>query len=802
MQLMTASLLTVLCAASLLALAVGSGEVPTSGVCRSIVDRVDCSSGVGSSKEEHKLTRDQCETRGCCYDGSKSTSCYYAAEGETIRTIHMINSNHFDAGYANFTTSVVNEYFDTFFPRAANVGQALRSKKYVGQPGAGPLKWMTFSWLISLFFDCPPGMGLHCPGSSAMENISNAIRAGDITWPAFPFNAELATGDKAMIEFGVRLSHNIAKRFDVSVPRVLSTRDVPGMPRASLNILKAAGVTGLSEGMNGRMVPVNVPPAFLWKSLDGKTNMPTLWHWHGYGRIGQPGNPIRVPGSDDALCYCWRQDNTGPPMDAQEVLNNAKGLVTSFGSRARVISSTLDEYMDAIRNDGALQVLPQITTDLSDTWIWGVGSDPVKVSQMRSLNRARTVCEADNKPAYCGVDDKDYYNFSRLAIKNMEHTWGVSVFHYGNESDKDWSNQDFHLQLQRQQSNFMMMRESWVEQRKYGIDYPLEALPETHPVAVLARKDIADTKSPIAPDPEHDKGFNNITSAMHSPLQVGGFNITFGKDGSLSRLVNAKDGVVWSGKGSTESKAFLGLFRYQTLVLDDFLQWQSEYLINGSGGQNEYGKPKSFMKAVPTPTHQLVSPAMDELWVNEDNGTVLMKASFESPSLWLNYGAPHEIWVRYHFPANSPGSISCRLLLVAKNATRMPEAGYFSFNPQIGGKWSHSILGEWSDPNDIAEGASRGLHYVDDNGVRVDGPNGRSIEIKTLDAGLLRWGEPLPFPTPLAEHVDTSIGPSFCLHNNIWNTNYPDWMPFDKNGNKMNLAFRFEIELMDEVAQK
>ena len=130
---------------------------------------------------------------------------------------------------------------------------------------------------------------------------------------------------------------------------------------------------------------------------------------------------------------------------------------------------------------------------------------------------------------------------------------------------------------------------------------------------MLARKDIADTKSPIAPDPEHDKGFNNITSAMHSPLQVGGFNITFGKDGSLSRLVNAKDGVVWSGKGSTESKAFLGLFRYQTLVLDDFLQWQSEYLINGSGGQNEYGKPKSFMNAVPTPTHQLVSPAMDEL---------------------------------------------------------------------------------------------------------------------------------------------------------------------------------------------
>ena len=41
-------------------------------------------------------------------------------------------------------------------------------------------------------------------------------------------------------------------------------------------------------------------------------------------------------------------------------------------------------------------------------------------------------------------------------------------------------------------------------------------------------------------------------------------------------------------------------------------------------------------------------------------------------------------------------------------------------NPRIDeGVWSHSILGEWSDPNDIAEGAAKGLHYVDERGTKL-----------------------------------------------------------------------------------
>ena len=77
-------------------------------------------------------------------------------------------------------------------------------------------------------------------------------------WPAFPHNAELATGDPSLLKFGVELSKDLASQFGVPAPTVLSTRDVPGMPRSSLPILHQAGVRALSEGMNGRMVPVNV----------------------------------------------------------------------------------------------------------------------------------------------------------------------------------------------------------------------------------------------------------------------------------------------------------------------------------------------------------------------------------------------------------------------------------------------------------------------------------------------------------------------------------------------------------------
>jgi hypothetical protein len=99
---------------------------------------------------------------------------------------------------------------------------------------------------------------------------------------------------------------------------VYSQRDVPGMARASIPLLVEAGIHGISEGSNGRVLPgwfaptmpcmhacmhywarshathpswfaANVPPAFLWRDPNTNTELIGLW----YGLL--QGHPSTFP---------------------------------------------------------------------------------------------------------------------------------------------------------------------------------------------------------------------------------------------------------------------------------------------------------------------------------------------------------------------------------------------------------------------------------------------------------------------------------------------------------------------------
>jgi hypothetical protein len=51
----------------------------------------------------------------------------------------------------------------------------------------------------------------------------------------------------------------------------------------------------------------------------------------------------------------------------------------------------------------------------------------------------------------------------------------------------------------------------------------------------------------------------------------------------------------------------------------------------------------------------------------------------------------------------------------------------------------------------------------------ADDDQQKSMQIRSLDVGLLRWSAPLPFPTPLTalSPADLSVGPAFNIHNNM-----------------------------------
>jgi len=60
-----------------------------------------------------------------------------------------------DVGYANYTISVINEYFTEYFPRAVEIASGLQTGGYVET-----FIYTTHAWLVSLYLDCPPNLAL------------------------------------------------------------------------------------------------------------------------------------------------------------------------------------------------------------------------------------------------------------------------------------------------------------------------------------------------------------------------------------------------------------------------------------------------------------------------------------------------------------------------------------------------------------------------------------------------------------------------------------------------------------------
>lgn len=98
------------------------------------------------------------------------------------------------------------------------------------------------SWLVSLYLDCPPDLGIDCPDDDAKkvpdilmiapfmsevecvpESFGNnrgiaqafidAVQRGDIWWHAMPHNAELEFMDRSMLQANIQLTHELDRSF-------------------------------------------------------------------------------------------------------------------------------------------------------------------------------------------------------------------------------------------------------------------------------------------------------------------------------------------------------------------------------------------------------------------------------------------------------------------------------------------------------------------------------------------------------------------------------------------------------------
>ena len=145
-------------------------------------------------------------------------------------------------------------------------------------------------------------------------------------------NMQIENMNQWLLEFGIQLGLDLDRRLNVTRQyRVLSQRDVPGLTQAALPTLTKMRVDAVSVGVNGGTAPPAVPNPFVWEYTSPtdrkKYDVIAMWHKGGYPNNPGPNpkNPggislddcTMVDGLDEALCFAFRTDNTGPPENIQ-----------------------------------------------------------------------------------------------------------------------------------------------------------------------------------------------------------------------------------------------------------------------------------------------------------------------------------------------------------------------------------------------------------------------------------------------------------------------------------------------------
>ena len=427
-----------------------------------------------------------------------------------------------------------------------------------------------------------------------------------------------------------------------------------------------------------------------------------------------------------------------------------------------------------------------IEKELSDTWIHGVATDPFKMQFYREASRAYSECLLKEA---CLRSDHRIANFTRFMIKNSEHTWGKDVNIYLHDT-KTWTNEAFDA-AQYTESNFLDIQESWREQRRWGIDYSLEAL-EDHPL----RQEIENRMRMLvipndAPGPDLN-GFDKMDS-NEDVITTGDLKIGFDSTTGGINLVSGPSAL--SPLMNTAHK--IAEVRYQAFNITSYETFTSEYAMRNAEGQIpsyfsiDFGKPG--LEAFQFDNVDVVA-SLEAIFYNSESETVLIELSFP-PLLQEHFGAPRSVWISLQVSDDT--SMQLNVEIYGKRATRIPEALWVSFNPSVNSndndKWFMDKLGSHESPYEAATNSSTHLHVIGEgvsfgNNATVDA----KLRIKSFDAPLLCWGVPTPFPTPFTRADIVDLGVNFNLLNNVWGTNYIMWYPFEMNYDQ-NMKFRFQF---------
>jgi hypothetical protein len=635
-----------------------------------------------------------------------------------ITRVHVVSKTHLDLGFTGQAAGVVEEYLDVYIPRVIAVNRLLRA---AGR--SERLTWTLGSWMVHEYLDRTDGR--------QRREFEDAVAQEFIVWHALPFTLQTEFMTAALLREALRLSQRLDQWFGRETIAAKMT-DVPGHTRAMVPLLAEAGVEFLHVGVNSAINMPQVPPLFVWRDDDSGTQVTVMYH-PAYGGFYAP------PGVPDALAVEVSADNEGPPS-LQGVIGKLTQLSAHYPT-ADTNASTLDAFARAIRL--ITSTLPVVREEIGDTWVYGIGSHPAKVRRYLALARW-------HEAHATATSGPDMEGFVRRLVCVPEHTWGLDTILMPSGATLDQAT----FLADRAAGRYALFEDSWAEQESY-LDEAVELLP-TDELRDSARE-------VLRPEPRTQI----VTVASLSGVEMAIDTAS----GTLLRCVE-------TGSGFSVLGSPICLVRYQSYGDRAYADYLSHY-VRRDQQQEWWVKP-----ALTKPGLDSVHPWDVREWLPSvgdlrkisagDRQGIEIAVDFDIDDPDIASGAPKGIRIRYLYDLEAR-ELHIEIFWADKQPTRLPEAMWCSFEAPGPTATCHvTKLGRRVSVHDVVLGGSRTTHAIDGELCWTE-PDGRGFEISSLDTPLVCIGQPRLL-------TDDAFVPSpgasvhFNLFNNLWGTNYPQWV--------------------------
>ncbi len=737
-----------------------------------------------------------------------ATASSHAAVGEVI----VVFKTHFDIGYTDMASNVVQRYRTTMIDQALDVVDANRNL-----PPEQQFVWTLPGWPLTKILEAWPGQT-----AERQARVGAAFKSGRFVTHALPFTTHTELLELEDLVRGLGYASRLSREAGLPLPRDAKMTDVPSHSWILPTLLRHAGVDFLHLGCNAASRSPVVPSLFWWEGPDGSRVL-TMYTAESYGTGLVP--PANWP-YQTWLALIHTGDNHGPPRpdEVRHLLDEAK--VKLPGVPLRI--GRLSDFADALIAEKAN--IPVVRGDMPDTWIHGLLSDPRGASLARRRRPQLAMGEALNTllgrwgAASAPAREAVARGYEQSLLYG-EHTWGGAYWwiygkylaYYGDR----WREE-------RKAGRFDRLESSWAEHTAYIeqasklsgdlLDHELQTLVRS--VKVEGQRVVVFNPLPWTRDGLVSTSASRQAGPPFVALQPtdGGPAEPVGKDGSFHarklpplgyrtfvpvdvapppspkgltfdpiearlespffRLVLDTNRFVirslWDKRGGRElvdlkARHGFGQFVHERFSSNEVAAFVKAYVkIDSDWATNELGKP--MLPPASEASYRSASPAGFKVNYTASGACVTVTGI---PERQGENGLP-ALSVAVTLPADQP-FVDISFTIHKPEPEPWPEAGWIALPFKIEApRFRLGRLGSIIDPDtDVVPGSNRYLFGLNTGLTLTDG-SGTGIGLCAGDSPLVSLGEPgcwkysmdPPARTP-AVYVN--------LFNNQWTTNFRLW---------------------------